>query len=83
MPKLTDDEIAEVLIFMLTDNFNRSLGALVDAGALDTRKMNAHYTGVGSKYYDIVTEQIYRTARLAAPRLRQIIQGAGEHPDAS
>jgi hypothetical protein len=33
--------------------------------------MEGHYTGIGSKFHDLVTEQIEDTARNAAPGLRQ------------
>ncbi len=74
MPDQTDEQIAGFLVHILTASFNRSLGALEDAGALDTKKMHAHYKGIGSKYYDIVTEQIELTANIAAPALRQLFQ---------
>jgi hypothetical protein len=49
----TDDEIIGRLVWIITDGFNRSLGALEAAGAVDTKKMRAHYTGIGSKYYTL------------------------------
>ena len=77
----TDDQIAGVLIGIIGDGFNRSLGALEDAGAVNTKKMRGQYTGIGSRYYDIVTEQIVRTARIAAPRLRRLFLDDGEMAD--
>ena len=68
----TDEEIAGRLVAIISDGFNRSIGALVQAGALDTTKMQKHYTGVGSKFYDLVTEQITLTARYGAPSVRQL-----------
>ena len=68
----TDEEIAGRLVAIISDGFNRSIGALVQAGALDTTKMQKYYTGVGSKFYDLVTEQITLTARYGAPSLRQL-----------
>jgi hypothetical protein len=58
MQNPTDDQIAGLLIGIISDGFNRSLGALEAAGAIDTTKMRRHYTGIGSKFYDMVTEQI-------------------------
>lgn len=68
----TDEEIAARLVAILSDGFNRSLGALVQAGALDTAKMQKQYTGAGSKFYDLVTEQITITAQYATPSVREL-----------
>lgn len=57
------EEIYGLLINILTAGFNRSIGALEQAGAVDTRKMRQHYTGIGSKYHDLVTAQIEMTAK--------------------
>jgi hypothetical protein len=70
----TDDEIAGRLIGIISDGFNRSLGALVDAGAVDTRRMRSAYRGIGDRYYDLVTEQIVLTARFGAASIRQLFQ---------
>lgn len=78
----TDDEIAERLIGIISDGVNRSLGVLEAAGAVDTKKMRGHYKGVGSKYYDMVTEQIVLTAKYAAPGVRQLFLDDGDLPDA-
>jgi len=59
--------VAGRLVNIITDAFNRSISALADAGAIDTKKMQRHYTGIGSKYYDVVTEQIEVTVRTGAP----------------
>jgi hypothetical protein len=72
MKNPTDEEINARLVAIISDGFNRSIGALVQAGALDTTKMQKHYTGVGSKFYDLVTEQITLTARYGTPGLRQL-----------
>lgn len=74
----TDDQVAAVLIGIISDGFNRSLGALEAADAVDTQKMRRHYTGVGSKSYDMVTEQIALTAKYGAPGVRQLFLGDGE-----
>jgi hypothetical protein len=68
----TDQEIAVRLVGIISDGFNRSLGALERAGAVDTKNMRKHYTGIGSKFYDVVTEQIEYTALHAAPAIRQL-----------
>ena len=68
----TDEEVAGRLVAIISDGFNRSIGALVQVGALDTTKMQKHYTGVGSKFYDLVTEQITLTARYGTPGVRQL-----------
>lgn len=68
----TDQEIAGRLVNIISDGFNRSLGALEQAGAINTKKLRKHYKGIGSKFYDIVTEQIEYTARYAAPTVRQL-----------
>lgn len=68
----TDQEIAGQLVNIISDGFNRSLGALEEAGAIDTKKLREHYRGIGSKFYDVVTEQIDYTARRAAPGMRQL-----------
>jgi hypothetical protein len=54
--------------------------ALEAAGAIDCTKLSRHYTGVGSKYYDLVTEQIELTARWSIRAVRALF--AGESPDA-
>lgn len=68
----TDKEIENVLGGILGDGFNRCLGALVKAGAIDTSKLNEHYKGMGSKYYDLVTEQIEISARYGAKGIRHV-----------
>lgn len=78
MPVPTEEEIAGLLIAIVSDGFNRSLGALERAGALDTRKMREEYKGIGSKYYDIVTEQIELTAKYGASGLRKRFREAEE-----
>jgi hypothetical protein len=60
------------LVSIISDAFNRSLNALEKAGAIDTKKMREHYKGVGSKYYDVVTEQIELTAKSGAPWVREL-----------
>lgn len=74
MPGPTDREIEARLIALLTAGFNRSIGALEDAGAVDTRIMRQHYRGVGSKYYDLVTEQIVLTAKYGVRNMRELFR---------
>jgi hypothetical protein len=69
-----DEELLSLLIGLIADGFNRSLGALEKAGAVDLRKMQKHYTGTGSKFYDLVTEQMKLTARMAAPAVREFFE---------
>lgn len=77
MKNPTDQEIAGRLVNIISDGFNRSLGALAKAGAIDLKKMSEHYKGYGSKYYDIVTEQIEYTARVTAPGVRRLFSDEG------
>jgi hypothetical protein len=77
----TDDQIAGLLIPIISDGLNRSLGALEAAGAVDTKKMRRHYTGIGSKFYDMVTEQIVLTAKYGAPAVRQLFLDDADVPD--
>jgi hypothetical protein len=76
-----DDAVAGWLVAIIADGFNRSLGALEAAGAVNTKQLRAQYTGVGSKYYDVVTEQIVLTARYAAPHLRRLVLEGLTEPD--
>lgn len=68
----TDEELKAQLVTIISDGFNRSLGALRDAGAVDTSEMDLEYRGVGSRYYDLVTEQIEYTASNAVSSLRSL-----------
>jgi len=79
MKNPTDQEIAERLINIISDGFNRSLGALEQANAIDTKKLRAHYKGIGSKFYDVVTEQIDYTARYGAPAMRELFSDDNTH----
>jgi hypothetical protein len=73
----TDEEIAEQLIALISDGFNRSMGELVKAGAIDTAKLHEQYKGVGSKFYDLVTEQITLTAKHGTPCIRRLFSHDG------
>ncbi len=46
----------------MSDGFNRSLNALKDVSALDLELLRSKYIGVGSEYYDIVTDQLEKAA---------------------
>ena len=68
----TDKQIEAVLGGIISDGFNRSLGALIKAGAIDATKLPKHYKGTGSKYYDLVTEQIELTAKYGTSGIRHL-----------
>ena len=78
----TDEEIAGRLVAIISDGFNRSLGALDRAGAVNAKHMWKYYKGIGSKYYDLVTEQISLTAQYGVPAVRELFQRASPEPDA-
>ena len=69
-----DEKIIGLLIAVISDGFNRSLGALERSGAIDTKKLHTEYRGVRSKYYDLVTEQIELTAKYGALAFKQLFQ---------
>jgi len=68
----TDEQIKGCLVGILNDGFNRSMNSLRQAKVIDTSELDREYTGVGSGYYDLVTEQIERTAALAVPAVRDL-----------
>ena len=68
----SDKEIVGLLTAIISDGFNRSLGALEKAGAIDTQKLKTEYKGVGSKFYDLVTEQVELTAKYGTPSMRKL-----------
>jgi len=70
----TDKQLTTALVTTMTDAFNRSIQALEDSGAIDASRMRSAYAGIGSKYYDIVTEQIERTAQSGAASIRELFQ---------
>ncbi len=61
----SEEEIVAGLIDIISDGFNRSLGALRDVGAIDTVEMDSAYKGLGSRYPDLVTEQIVKTPKIS------------------
>jgi DNA-binding HxlR family transcriptional regulator len=73
-----NDELARkiegILVQAMADAFNRSLNALEEDGAIDRTKMMEEYRGVGSKYYDMVTEQLEYTAQFAKENIRKLIE---------
>jgi hypothetical protein len=69
--------VAERLTSIISDAFNRSIRALERAGALDTKKLAKHYKGIGSKYYDLVTEQIELTVRSGVPGICELFTQDG------
>jgi hypothetical protein len=77
----TDDEFMGRLIALISDGFNRSLGALERARAVDTRRMHSQYRGVGSRYYDLVTEKITLTARYGVASMRERFEESGPTPE--
>jgi hypothetical protein len=77
----TDEEITERLVGIISDGFNRALGALETARAIEAKTMHQHYKGIGSKYYDLVTEQFELTAKFGAPVVRRLFLGDGDSPD--
>lgn len=50
----TTEEIEGLLVHIISDGFNRSLGELRDVGVIDEKKLSLKYRGVGSEYYDRV-----------------------------
>ena len=80
--KLVQEDGKLPLVAIISDGFNRSLGALEAAWAVNRSKLRAHYKGVGSKYYDIVTEQIELAAKHGEPGLRELFLKNGDVPRA-
>jgi hypothetical protein len=57
----------------MSDAFNRSINALEEAGAFSLKKMRSDYNGVGSRYYNVVTEAILQTIAQHQPTFEQFI----------
>ncbi len=72
MEQPTNEQVEAVLIGIISDGFNRSLNALAEAGVIDRSKLHQHYSGVGSKNYDLVTAQIELTAKAGVHGIRSI-----------
>ena len=69
-----EERIKGFLIGVMSDGFNRSVGALEESGAIDASEMRTQYKGIGSKYYDVVTKELEYTAEFAAPALLKFIE---------
>ena len=66
MAKPSHEQLKSKLVGIIADGFNRSMNALERARAIDRTKLREHYRGVGTKYYDLVTEQLEYTAEYGA-----------------
>ncbi|WP_460241594.1 hypothetical protein [Aurantivibrio infirmus] len=69
-----EKRIEGALIGIMSDGFNRSLGALEGAGAIDLKEMRKEYKGNGSRNYDLVTEQLEYTAKYGKSSILEIIK---------
>ena len=69
-----DEKIEGILIGIMADAFNRSMNALEKAGAINRKEMMTDYKGIGSKYYDLVTEQFEYTAHYTKVMIRDLIK---------
>ena len=56
--KLEKIEGNDLFVQLISDAFNRSMFNLIEKCELDASRMNEHYKGVGSRYYDEVTRVI-------------------------
>jgi hypothetical protein len=65
------DPLKNLLVYAMTDAFNRSISALEAAGAFSLKKMRSGYKGVGSRYYDVVTEAMLQTIAQHQPAFEQ------------
>ena len=65
-------KLRQILLTTAHHSFNRSISALEKAGAIETSELHKHYSGVGSIYYDIVTEQMELTVDQLLPSLIDI-----------
>ena len=73
MNQSIEDKIVASLVGILADGFNRSLNALEDAGAIDTRVLRSNYKP-GSDYYALVTAALEMTTVYARPGIRKIVE---------
>jgi hypothetical protein len=74
MSSSDEERIRGILVNIISDGFNRSIGTLEEAGAIDTKKMRTEYKGIGSKYYDLVTEEIEYTAKYGARGVLELLE---------
>lgn len=51
-------DLHRFMLSIISDSFNRSMVALETAGGINRTKLCTKYRGVGSEYYDIVTEKL-------------------------
>jgi hypothetical protein len=65
------ERLKTLLIYAMTDAFNRSISSLEAAGACSLKKMRSEYKGVGSRYYDVVTEAMLQTIAHHQPTFEQ------------
>ena len=72
------EQIQGVVRTDIHHGFNRSVGALENVKAIDSTEMRKEYKGVGSKYYDLVTEQMEYTEKQLEPVIDQIIKNIDE-----
>lgn len=74
MSSSDEERIRGILVNIISDGFNRSIGTLEEAGAIDTKKTRTEYKGIGSKYYDLVTEEIEYTAKYGARGVLELLE---------
>lgn len=67
-------KIEGVLITIMSDGLNRSMGALEEVGAIDRTEMMKQYKGNGSKYYDLVTEHLELTAKYGKEAIIELVR---------
>ena len=75
----TEEQLQLLLVRAISDGVNRTLGALEAAGAINATRLRSAYSGPGSRYYDLVTEEVMRTADAAAASLATLL-AAGAPP---
>lgn len=68
-----EEAILKTFVAFQTDSFNRALSVLRGVGAVDTTEMRREYKGIGSKYYDMVTESFDVTASYARQSIKKVI----------
>lgn len=71
------------LVDLMSAACNHSIGELEDRRIVDTRKLRAGYRGVGSHYYDRVTEQIWAAEGRGLRRIVAFSGAPGGGPDAA
>jgi hypothetical protein len=70
-------QLERLWLDVMTDAFNRSLNTLEASGAIDLRKLKAAYSGVGSKYYDLVTQEMLSALRHQRAALEKLVSDDG------